>query len=110
MPRSLPDAVEDAGDRTAFIAALTREAEVVRARAPSDADVEREIAAHALDWIRIEAETLELDDADAAREAALCVRVDGRSLADVAADSGVAASARVLYLGGGGAGRCGPRS
>jgi hypothetical protein len=93
------DAVKDAGDRTAFIAALTREAEVVRVRAPSPTELEREIAAHTLDWIRIEAETLELDEAEAAREAALCVRVDGRSLADVADDCGVPASEVVLYLG-----------
>jgi hypothetical protein len=92
------DTVEDAGDRTASIAALTRDAEVVRTRAPTDAEVEREIAAHTLDWIRIEGETLELGDVETAREAALCVRVDGRSLTDVADDSGVAASARVVYL------------
>jgi hypothetical protein len=69
----------------------------LRASAPDRAEVEHVIAAHALDWIRIEAETLELDDPDAAREAALCVRVDGRALADVAADSGAAAGRVVLY-------------
>jgi hypothetical protein len=93
------DAVEDAGDRTAFIAALTREAEAVRARVPNPTDVEREVAAHTLDWIRVEADTLELGEAEAAREAALCVRVDGRSLTDVGDDCGVPASALVLYLG-----------
>jgi hypothetical protein len=92
------DAVEDAGDRAAFIAALTREADAVRTRPPSPADVDREVAAHALDWIRIDAVALELADAEAAREAALCVRVDGRSLADVAGDSGVPAGELVLYL------------
>jgi hypothetical protein len=81
------------------LAALTKAAATARARAPSPAEVAREIEAHALDWIRIQAETLELGDAETAREAALCVRVDGRSLADVAEDCGVAAQPLVLYLG-----------
>jgi len=81
-----------------LIAALARGAEAVRARAPSPTEVEREVAAHALDWIRIEAETLELAEAEAAREAALCVRVDGRPLTDVADECGVPANALVLYL------------
>lgn len=80
------------------LAALTRAAETVRARIPSRAELEREIAAHALDWIRIEAETLELADVEAAREAALCVRVDGRRLSDIAQDCGLAARSLVLYL------------
>jgi hypothetical protein len=87
-----------AGAEPDGIATLTRAADAVRARAPEPLEVEQEIAAHALDWTRIEAETLELDDAEAAREAALCVRVDGRSLADVADDCGVAATTLVLYL------------
>lgn len=92
------DAVEDSPDRTTVIAALAREAAAVRSRPPSTPDVEREVAAHALDWIRIEAEALELADPEAAREAALCVRVDGRPLADVADDCGVPSTPLVLYL------------
>lgn len=92
------NAVEDSPDRATLIAALARGADAVRARAPSPPEVERVVAAHALDWIRIEAETLELDDAEAAREAALCVRVDGRRLTDVADECGVPANALVLYL------------
>lgn len=92
-------ALEDSPDRTTLIAALARGADAVRARAPSPPEVEREVAAHALDWIRIEAETLELADADAAREAALCVRIDCRPLSDVADECGVPANALVLYLG-----------
>ena len=37
----------------------------------------------ALEWTRLEVELLELDDEDAANEAALCVRVDGRSLVEL---------------------------
>jgi hypothetical protein len=80
------------------LAALTRAADAARARAPAPTEVEREIAAHALDWTRVEADALELDDAEAAREAALCVRVDGRSLAEVADDCGVPATMLALYL------------
>ena len=93
------NAVEDSPDRSTLLAALARGADAVRARAPSRPEVEHEVAAHALDWIRIEAETLELADAEAAREAALCVRVDGRPLTDVADDCGVPAHDLVLYLG-----------
>ena len=92
------DDAEDSGDRGALIAALIREADAARGRAPSLPEVEHEIAAHGLDWIRIEAETLELADAEAAREAALCVRVDGRTLADVADECGLPANVLVLYL------------
>lgn len=91
-------AVGESPDRATLIAAIARGAEAARAHSPSRAEIERELAAHALDWIRIEAEVLELEDAEAAREAALCVRVDGRALADVAADCGVPTSFRVLYL------------
>lgn len=93
------EAGDDETDRRTVIAALARGAEVVRARLPSPDELERELAAHALDWIRIEAETLELADLETAREAALCVRVDGRSLADVADECGLTADLLVLYLG-----------
>jgi hypothetical protein len=93
------DSLADGAEGASSIATVARTADAVRARVPSPVEVEREVAAHALDWIRIEAETLELADAEAAREAALCVRVDGRLLTDVADDCGVPASAIVLYLG-----------
>ena len=92
------DGAEDIGDRAALIATLIREADAARGRAPSLPEVEHEIAAHGLDWIRIEAETLELTDGEAAREAALCIRVDGRTLADVADECGLPANVLVLYL------------
>ncbi len=91
-------ATDDAGRGSGDLAAIAREADAVRERAPSRPEVEHEIAAHGLDWIRIEAETLELADAEAAREAALCVRVDGRTLADVADECGLPANALALYL------------
>jgi hypothetical protein len=60
--------------------------------------VEREIGARTLDWTRIETESLELSSPDTAREVALCVRVDGRDLVDLAGDAGVPVSRRVLFL------------
>lgn len=89
---------DESSDRAALLAALTSRADAVRVRAPSPTEVEREVAAHTLDWIRIEAETLELADPEAAREAALCVRVDGRPLTDVAEECGVPAISLVLFL------------
>jgi hypothetical protein len=51
--------------------------------------VTRLITAHAAEWVRVRLHRLTLSDLDAAREAALCVRVDGLSLDDVAAVAGV---------------------
>ena len=96
---ALAAANDVAADRTESIAGLAQAADAMRSRVPTPPELAREVAAHAIDWIRIEAETLELDDAEAAREAALCVRVDGRPLSDVADDCGVPANPLVLYLG-----------
>jgi hypothetical protein len=85
-------------DRRARIEQIVASAASARGALAAAADVEREIDARALEWTRIDAELLELADADAAREAALCVRVDGRSLAEVAADCGVPVERRELYL------------
>lgn len=85
-------------DRHAQIEQIVASAASARAEIAAGADVEREIDTRALEWTRIDAELLELADSDAAREAALCVRVDGRSLAEVAADCGVPVTRRELYL------------
>jgi hypothetical protein len=69
-----------------------------RAAALSEQAVEREFASHRLDWTLLEIDELALDDEGAAREAALCVRVDGRSIADVAAESGGSLEHTSLYL------------
>jgi hypothetical protein len=78
----------EVGDRTALVAWIEAAAAAARDGLISDADVNREISTHALDWTRLELDALELADEGAAREAALCVRVDGRAIADVAADVG----------------------
>jgi hypothetical protein len=62
----------------------------VRARAAitSERAIERELAAHRLDWLRVELDVVEFADEDAAREALLCVRSDGLALATVAEQAG----------------------
>lgn len=75
-----------ASDRRSLIKRVIGSAAAVRSALASDRDVDREIANRGLDWTRIEAESIELDDDDAAREAALSIALDGRSMADVAAD------------------------
>ncbi len=88
----------DGEDRREQIAQIAASATSARAALAAAADVEREIDTRALEWTRIDAELLELADVDAAREAALCVQVDGLSLAEVAADAGVSVKRRELYL------------
>jgi hypothetical protein len=86
------------GDRRALVERVVAAAASARAALAEGANVEREIALRALEWTRLDTELLKLADRDAAREAALCVRADGRSLAEVAADCGVPTSRRALYL------------
>ena len=86
------------GDRGQTIAQMIAAADEARRELAAAADVEREIGARALDWTRIAVELLELDDADTAREVALCVRVDGRPLGEVADEIGVPVERRELYV------------
>jgi hypothetical protein len=74
-------------------------AAAARAEAASPVGIEREVARHLLDWTRLDMEMLEVDDQGVAAEAALCVRVDGRSLADVAAECGMPVRRARTYLG-----------
>jgi hypothetical protein len=78
-------------DRRSLIKRVIGSAAAVRSVLASDRDVDREIANKGLDWTRIEGESIELDDHDAAREAALSIALDGRSVAEVAADCQVEA-------------------
>jgi hypothetical protein len=90
--------VDRTGDRRELLAALAEAAEAHLAGVATAARIEREVGARNLDWMRVEADSLELADAEAAREAALCVRLDGRPLAEVAADSGAPMQQVVLYV------------
>ena len=71
---------EQALDRIAVAAGNVRSLSVT-----ADA-VSREVAAHRLEWLRVDGVLAEFPTEDMAREAAYCVRDDGRLLADVAAE------------------------
>jgi hypothetical protein len=62
----------------------------LRDRTVSTAAVERQIALHRLDWVRIEAQSAAFASLDGAREAVLSIREDGMDLATVAAAARVA--------------------
>jgi hypothetical protein len=71
------------------LAGLAAAAERVRAAAATDDAIEREIAAHRLEWLRVEGEVLDLSSEEVAREAALCILLDGQTVSEVAAAIGV---------------------
>jgi hypothetical protein len=58
-------------------------------------DVERCLAGHVLDWLQFETAELEVASEDAAREALLCVRTDGLTLAEVGLEVGRKPARRV---------------
>jgi hypothetical protein len=60
-----------------------------RSEAATPDAVERELLAHGLDWTRLDWNSLTFRDADTANEAAMCIRVDGDSVAQVAAAAGI---------------------
>jgi hypothetical protein len=80
------------------LARIHAAAEAARREAVSDEAVAREVAQHRLEWLRIDGELLELPAEDVAREAALCVREDGRPLAEVATDAGTTTAALRAYV------------
>lgn len=55
--------------------------------AKTDRALTTQLARHRLEWIRVDLERLSFNVADAAREAACCVREDGLSMSDVALES-----------------------
>ncbi|MGN6867150.1 MAG: hypothetical protein ACTHMY_01980 [Solirubrobacteraceae bacterium] len=69
-----------------------------RVAAVTEAAIAREVALHRLEWLRVDGELLSVRVEDAAHEAALCIRSDGRSLADVATACGVAPSRLSMYV------------
>lgn len=87
-----------AANRVAGEAALAAAADDAIGGAVSEAAIAREVALHRLEWLRIDGEMLTVRDEDAAREAALCIRGDGRSLADVAAACDVEPNRLSLYV------------
>jgi hypothetical protein len=83
---AVADAV--AGDPAADLHRLEAWFERFCADAASPQAIEREVHARHVDWLRLECRLLSHGEPDVVREAALCVREDGRDLADVAAEAG----------------------
>lgn len=85
----LPDCVPE-GDLTARVAHLERVESAFRdrARAATTTDaLTTQLERHRLEWTRVDLERLSFATADAAREAACCIREDGLTLGDVAIES-----------------------
>lgn len=79
-------AAEEGSEPPAAIEETIAAASAARRKAKADEGVAREIARRVLDWTKLDLDMVELESESAAREAAMCVRLDGRKLADVAAD------------------------
>jgi hypothetical protein len=78
--------------------ALRAAAERFRTAALTAEALRREIAAHQMEWVRIDCRALEFADPVEAREAALCLREDGLSLEEVAQSAHVPAAAMSFHL------------
>jgi hypothetical protein len=91
--------IEAVGDQRVMVERTLAAAALARRDAAPDPVVAREIENHGLDWTRLDLAVLELEDPGAAREAALCVRVDGADIDEVAAAARTAVSRMSVYLG-----------
>ena len=89
---------DTARDRAEQLAAIDRSWEAYRRGLVSAEAIRREIAGRTVDWLRIEWEMLAFPKREMAEEAVLCVREDGRRLADVAGESRVRLERRRTYL------------
>lgn len=69
-----------------------------REDAASPQAIEREVHSQHMDWLRLDCRWLAHGQEDVVREAALCVREDGRDLAVVAGDAGVRLAHEMVYL------------
>ena len=87
-----------AGDRPALFARTKDAAERAGADAATEDALEHLVAARGLEWLRVEGQLLELPGEDLASEVALCVREDGRALAEVAAECGAEPRPVRLYM------------
>jgi hypothetical protein len=93
----LVEGASAAGDQ-ANQARLDAGVEQLRANAVTPAAIRAEVAAHHLDWVRVDCEFVSFADLSLASEATLCVREDGRELSQVAADARSVLHRENLYL------------
>ena len=82
------------GDHAGMQAAF----EELTARAVSARAIEEQIAAHRLDWVEADVRRVTFPAEETAREAALCVRIDGLALAAVAEQAGLAMATQCVAL------------
>jgi hypothetical protein len=75
---------ERCAERLELVARLAAAADAVRDVLVGADAIAKEVATHRQDWLRLELDVLALDDADTAREALLCMRLDGLEPAAVA--------------------------
>jgi hypothetical protein len=91
---------EAAPELPAGLGELDRAVVDFRERAAGDPRrLERELASSFLDWTRFNLESVSDSREDVLREISACVRVDRRTLAEVAAQAGLELDQRVLWLG-----------
>jgi hypothetical protein len=94
FPSKLPEEAmpgvspEDVRARVENLARLELAFRRFRERALTPAAIDREIRAHRMEWTVVECRSASFPDQEEAREAALCVREDGRDLAEVAGAAG----------------------
>lgn len=87
-----------AGDRNHQLARIHTVADRARALVITDEAITREVASRRLEWLRIDGAVLDLPAEDVAREAAICIRVDGRTMAEMAAECGVQVTPLSVYM------------
>jgi len=99
LARALPDV--PAALRRERLRALARLEAAWRRFAASAASPEALralVTGRRLDWLRVGVQTVVAPDEDVAREIAMCVRVDRRPLAEVAAEAGLSAETAELWV------------
>lgn len=89
---------EEVRERLARLAQLERAFERFRDEIVTERAVQDQIRAHHLEWIRFSCRYVRLEDEEAAREGALCVREDHCDLNDVAADAKTEVREETFYL------------
>jgi hypothetical protein len=91
--------IEAVGDQRVMVARTLAAAAIAKRDAASEPVVAREIENHGLDWTRLDLAVLELEDPGAAREAAMCIRVDGSDIEEVATAVRSSVNRMSVYLG-----------
>jgi hypothetical protein len=88
-----------AGARHEALRRIADAARRARKQAATEEAIEHEIEKNRLEWLRIEGDLVLLPSESMAREVVCCVRDDGRSLAEMAAECGAEPRPLTLYMG-----------